>query len=99
MQGKMDFHTQVPSNLVAKVEFELAKVSIVDRSLGKDPIVVVDIVYQGHKMHSGFVLSKASQKGMVFLVRFLLPYKWLAAQEKLGIQMWGALVYTGHKPL
>ena len=41
----MDSHTQAPSNLVAKVEFELVEVSIVDRSLGEDPIVVVDTVH------------------------------------------------------
>ena len=96
MQGKRDSHTQAPSNLVAKVEFELAKVSIMDRSLGEDPIVAVDTVHQGHKMHWGFVLSKVLWKGMIVLVRLLLPYTWLVVQEKLDTQMWGALVYIGH---
>jgi hypothetical protein len=45
MLGKRDSHTQVPSNLVAKVEFELVEVSIGERELKKDPIFVVDIVY------------------------------------------------------
>ena len=94
MQGKRDFHTQVPSNLVAKVEF--AEVSIVDRSLGKDPIVVVDIVYQDHKMYWDFGLSKVFQKGMVFFVR-LLPYTWLVVQARLDTQMWGVLVYTDRR--
>ena len=99
MQDKRDFHTQVPSNLVAKVEFELAEVSIGDRELEEDPIIVVDIMYQGHKMYWGFVLSKASQKGTVFPMRLLPPYKWLASQEKLHTQMWGSLVYTCHRLL
>ena len=96
MQGKRDSHTQVHSNLVSKVEFELVEVSIVDRGLDEAPIVVIDIVYQGHKMYWGFVLSKASQSGMVVLVRLPLPYTWLAAQEKLDTQMWGVLEYIGH---
>jgi hypothetical protein len=45
MLGKRDFHMQAPSNLVAKVEFELAEVSIGDRELEEDPIIVVDIMY------------------------------------------------------
>ena len=95
MQGKRDFHTQVPSNLVAKAEF--TEVSIVDKSLGNDPIVVVDIVYQDHKMYWGFGLSKVFWKGMVVLVRLLLPYTWLVAQAKLDTQMWGVLMYIDHR--
>jgi hypothetical protein len=45
MLGKRDFHMQAPSNLVANVEFELAEVSIGDRELEEDPIIVVDIMY------------------------------------------------------
>jgi hypothetical protein len=45
MLGKRDFHMQVPSNLVAKVEFELVEVSIGHRELEEDPIIVFDIMY------------------------------------------------------
>jgi hypothetical protein len=45
MLVKRDSHTQVPSNLVATVEFDLVVVSIGDRELEKDPIVAIDIVY------------------------------------------------------
>jgi hypothetical protein len=48
-------------------------------------------------MYWGFALSKVFWKGMIVLVRFLLPYTWLVAQEKLDTQMWGSLEYTGHR--
>jgi hypothetical protein len=45
MSGERESHTQVPSNLVAKFDFEFAEVFIGDRELEEDSIVAVDIVY------------------------------------------------------